>query len=467
MSSRKSKVTKFNRGVKINAGFIIFFFVFVYIIVFIVNYLFKEQISIYEVTTTQIADNNSFSGLIVRDEITVNTPNAGYITYYFSGGSLVGVKDGLFSINEGAQADQQIADSEELVIRDNDYINIRRQINNFSQNLDSVSYSNIYDFKANLNNIIFEVNSGATTTNMDKLLTQMEEKGINVIKSPSSALASNIIDNLTGLSESSFDENSFNTEKYTYSRHNTGDLLEKEAPAVRLITSDTWEIIIQLDDKQYEKIKDLSKVTILLNKYNIKTSVPIKTINKSGKQYGILTLNKYIANYVDDRFIDVELLINSASGLKIPNTAITSKDFYLVPMEYIESDGNGKNYGITKVEYDKNGEAMHQLTKVNVYFIDEDNNAYIDSNLFEPGTVIVPDSEDKSIKNKDNYTLSVTAPLKGVYIVNQGYFDFRRIEVIYDNEEYSIVKDDTKYGLNVYDQVVSDAKTAKDDAVIY
>lgn len=461
MANKSSKITKYNRGIKINAGFIIFFFVFVYILVFVISYFFKEQISIYEVTTAQIADNNTFSGVIIRDEITVNTQAAGYVTYYVSDNSMVGVNDGLFSINEGNKENQEIAVNDKVVIRDSDYLNLRRKIDTFSQNLSNTSFSSVYDFKADLNSLIFEAKSGATTTNMDDLLAQMEEKGVNITKSQFSALASNVIDNLNGVSKNDISSTSFDTEKYEYTRLTTGDLLEKNAPALRLVKGDTWRIAIQLDSKQVEKLKDLSKVTVNLIKYNIKTSAGLELIEKNGEHFAILTLNKYIANYVDDRFIDIELLLNSASGLKIPNTAITSKDFYLVPMEYITVGGHSSKEGITKIVYSENGEKDYVFVNTNIYYVDEDNNAYIDSNLIEAGTVInIPGTDEK-------YTISSKAPLKGVYTVNQGYFDFRRIEVIYDNDEYSIVSDATKYGLHVYDQIVSDASTADDEAVIY
>lgn len=461
MANKSSKITKYNRGIQINAGFIIFFFVFVYIIVFVISYLFKDHISIYEVTTAQIADNNTFTGIIMRDEITVNTQAAGYVTYYVSNNSLVAVNDGLFSINEGNKENQEIVQNDKITIRDNDYLNIRRKIDSFSQDLNNSNFSNVYDFKADLYSMIFEAKSGATSTNMKDLISQMEEKGIAITKSQFSALVSNVIDNYNGISQNDISNESFNTEKFEYNRLNSGDLLEKNAPAIRLVKNDSWKIAIQLDTKQVEKLKDLSKVTVVLRKYDIKTNATLEVIEKKGEHFAILTLNKYIANYIDDRFIDIELLLNSVSGLKIPNTAITSKDFYLVPMEFITIGGHSSKEGITKIVYSENGEKDYVFVNTSIYFVDDKNNAYIDSNLVEAGTVInIPGTDER-------YTLSSKAPLKGVYIVNQGYFDFRRIEVLHDNDEYSIVSDATKYGLRVYDQIVSDASTADDEAVIY
>ena len=44
---------------------------------------------------------------------------------------------------------------------------------------------------------------------------------------------------------------------------------------------------------------------------------------------------------------------------------------------------------------------------------------------------------------------------------------FRRIEVLYENEEYCIVKNGTQYGLSVYDHIALDGKTAVEQKIIY
>ena len=65
------------------------------------------------------------------------------------------------------------------------------------------------------------------------------------------------------------------------------------------------------------------------------------------------------------------------------------------------------------------------------------------------------------IKPDSNATFTVgkTGTLKGVYNYNKGYADFKQIEVLYNNEEYSIVKSKTRYGLRVYDYIILDAES--------
>lgn len=51
--------------------------------------------------------------------------------------------------------------------------------------------------------------------------------------------------------------------------------------------------------------------------------------------------------------------------------------------------------------------------------------------------------------------------------MNKGYADFRQINILYKNEEYAIVKSNTRYGLNVYDYIVLEAAAVNDAQFIY
>ena len=43
--------------------------------------------------------------------------------------------------------------------------------------------------------------------------------------------------------------------------------------------------------------------------------------------------------------------------------------------------------------------------------------------------------------------MSKRATLIGVYNMNKGYADFKQINIMYQNDEYSIVEANTRYGL--------------------
>ena len=55
----------------------------------------------------------------------------------------------------------------------------------------------------------------------------------------------------------------------------------------------------------------------------------------------------------------------------------------------------------------------------------------------------------------------------GVYNINKGYAEFREINILYQNDDYAIVKPNTTYGLSVYDYIILDAESVSDNEMLY
>ena len=107
--------------------------------------------------------------------------------------------------------------------------------------------------------------------------------------------------------------------------------------------------------------------------------------------------------------------------------------------------------------------ASDGATRVNAYAYSYDETEgvyYIDTSVLKTGDVLY------KTNSQDTYTVSKRATLIGVYNVNKGYADFKQINILYQNDEYAIVKSNTRYGLNVYDYIVLDAASVSDDQFI-
>jgi hypothetical protein len=167
-----------------------------------------------------------------------------------------------------------------------------------------------------------------------------------------------------------------------------------------------------------------------------------------------------MTNYLNDRFLEVDLKINGVEGLKIPKTSIVEKNFYMVPLEYFTEGGDSGKSGLIVEQYSKNGEVSYQFVPVDIYYEDEIY-GYVDTEMFEVGTGIVSDG------NMDRFTLTQMNKLTGVYCVNTGYSVFKRIEVLYEDKEYCIIEKNTQSGLSAYDHIALDGSTAVDQAIIY
>ena len=132
-----------------------------------------------------------------------------------------------------------------------------------------------------------------------------------------------------------------------------------------------------------------------------------------------------------------------------------------MPLEYISKGADSTQSGLIVETYDeKTGDVKFNFTATDIYYQD-DAYAYVDAEQFAPGSYI------HSSTGTERFTLGPTNKLTGVYNVNLGYAVFKRIEILYQNEEYAIVSDRTEKGLSAYDQIALDGRTAVDQAIIY
>jgi hypothetical protein len=162
--------------------------------------------------------------------------------------------------------------------------------------------------------------------------------------------------------------------------------------------------------------------------------------------------------FCTDRFIDIELITEEETGLKIPQSSIVQKEFFIVPKEYITQGGEYGRDGVMRETY-VDGKATAEFVETTIYYA-TDTEYYLDDSQLRSGDyIIMPDSTQK-------YAVSRTGSLVGVYNINKGYADFKQIEVLYENEEYAIVKSGTQYGLSVYDYIALDASSVEDNEII-
>ena len=152
------------------------------------------------------------------------------------------------------------------------------------------------------------------------------------------------------------------------------------------------------------------------------------------------------------------------SGLKIPNSSIVEKEFFLIPEKYVLLGSNStSNYMVKRVTYDAKGARIEESIDISIYNYDEENGVYyVDDEILRKDDILC--SDDSII---DTYVVQKTGTLIGVYNINKGYADFKQIIILSQNDEYSIIASNTDYGLSMYDYIVLDAKVVNENDFIY
>ena len=80
---------------------------------------------------------------------------------------------------------------------------------------------------------------------------------------------------------------------------------------------------VQMEQEGYVKVR------FLKNQYESWGATKLLH-NADGKTYLELSFTNSMISFVSDRFLDIELIINDEKGLKIPNSSIVQKDFFLI-----------------------------------------------------------------------------------------------------------------------------------------
>ena len=181
----------------------------------------------------------------------------------------------------------------------------------------------------------------------------------------------------------------FDSSDYSRTTIKAGDLIEAGSPAYKIITSENWSIAFMLSKDDEAAFSENSSLKVNFPDKGFSTTVPFKIVyGTDGASYGVLSMSSYLVQFTSDRFIDFEIVTNDVSGLKIPDSAITTKDFYVIPIIYLDSDEAG-NKGFNKVSVGEQGN-VSEFIITDIYSTDEEY-CYIectDSSILQPGDFV-------------------------------------------------------------------------------
>ncbi|MDD5993611.1 MAG: HlyD family efflux transporter periplasmic adaptor subunit [Clostridiales bacterium] len=451
---RNRNVIKYRKPLKPNIALVILIIIILYVVVISWNYFHAEHISIYEVNETSIADDSTMTGFILRDESVVYSEQEGYINFYHADQSKVGKNEVIYTIDKNGTVNdllEQVESSHQVT--SSDILKLREVINDYYSNYNPANYYTIKDFHYNVENTIFEQSRDNLYSDIKKQLSEAS-KSTEIIKSKAATpgVISYSIDGYEDIKLERITSELFkDTASVDRTQLTSSEKVQASAPIYKLVTSDEWKIVIPLTDSIYKKIMDLSTVRVTVKKDQISFNCALSFQQNEGTNFAILTTSRYMGRYINDRYLDIELNLNAATGLKIPNSSIIKKKMTVVPKQYVSNGSEKPNSatqpGVVKVSYDKSGKEEKSFVSLENASLKEDK-YYVNDTILPPGTTIVDPETTQLV------TLSEQETLEGVYCVNTGYCQFRKIEKIYENNEYSIVSAETNGGISNYDHIV-------------
>lgn len=450
---------------RVNIGTIIFAIIFFYIIIRILISLQKESLSIYEVQNSYIDTNISATALIVRQEELVNATSSGYVSYYVRDGEKIGKNKTVYTIDETGSIYEKIkdADSDAFELTNDGLNEVRTRISNFENYFNYASFSDVYNFHYDIENAVLELTNEA----MIEQLTSLDDSSTDIstykkVTTTDSGIITYYKDGYENFDIHNFKASDINKSNYKKTTLKTGEIINSGDPVYKLITSENWYLIAELSDKQVKELSDQDTVTVNIHNSSKNITCNFELTKQDNKNFIIISMNQQMVNYINDRFIDIVILQDQNNGLKIPNTSITKKSVYKIPIDYLSqgSDSTSNNLLNIKVLDDK-GEVSLKQVSPDIYKTD-DEYCYVDPNDFGQNDVLV------NTQNNDTLALNTTekAELQGVFCVNQGIAAFRYIDVLYQDDEYTIVKPEVPYSIAWYDRIILDQSLVKENQII-
>lgn len=460
-SKSKDKVTKYRKPININLGLVIFAVLFIYIIVMVVSYFKSEHITPYEVSLGSLAVNNTYEGIVLREETVVESPYSGYVNYYNREGEKVNNGAMVFTVDSTGKLSEMIKDSEGSgTLSDDDLSELRTDISEFGSSFDPHKFKSTYDFKYNIEGTVLKLSNYKLLSNIDSLFANAYSDSIDFGYAPESGVLVYSTDGYEGITPETMTQDLMQHENYTKTQFHSNDLIAQGDPAYKLITSENWSVLIEIDEEKAQELAEESYMNVRFLKNNLTSWASVSILRQNGTIYAVLTFNNSMITFATDRILEIELLSNESTGLKIPTSAIVERAFYLIPQDYMTEGGNSDVGGFMKETYMEDGTITTQFIEATIYNI-VDGECYVDETVFHAGdNIIMPETGER-------YPVSKQASLIGVYNINKGYADFKQITILAQNDEYAIVKSNTEYGLSVYDHIVLKGDTVSENDFIY
>lgn len=422
-----------------------------------------KHVAGYQVKRGSLFVNNIYTGLALREETVINSNYSGYLNYYVSEGNRIGANKMVCTVDEGGRL-QDIMNEQSMgenSLSDDALNELRDDIMDFAHDFNTHNFSTTYGFKYAIEGNVLKLANSNILDNLEKLNRTGDSGLINICKAPDSGIVVYSYDGYENFNPNDITSEILEQKDYEKTQLIANDLISAGEPIYKLITDENWSLIIETDAERADYLLKEEYVQVRFLKDQTVSWAEVKLItNGDEKQFIQLIFNNSMISFCSDRFVKIELLVEEEEGLKVPNTAIAQKEFLIVPEEYVTKGGENGESGVLKQVYDEDGNLSNKFIPVTIYS-EEDNNYYIDSPELELGSTL------QLMDSSTTMEISEKGSLVGVYNKNKGYADFKQIQVLYQNEEYSIIKSNTEYGLIEYDYIVLEAETVDDDEFLY
>lgn len=455
-----NKIVQFKQKNPLTLGIVVLIIIFIYLLITIGMYITKPRISVYEVREGSILKDSAYFALAIREEQTIFSKNDGFVNYYLPENSKAKKGNSVYTLSDEELVFHNNESTEEVVLTEDQQYSLFLEIQEFNRHYAQDRFYDTYTMKTGIENQLQDI---VNQTRMDVVRKELKNGTLSntkLYRAKDDGIIAYYTDGLENLTIDTVSAEHLNKHNYEKKSLKNNAYIAVGDPLYKLITSEKWYLFFEITDDTYKALQEKSHVKIRFKKDNQTMWAKITIKESERKYYLTLELDNGMIRYLDERFIDINLILEDETGLKIPKSAETTKSFYVVPKAYITKGGNSDNDGVLRRTTNSDGEVITEFVSSDIYYEDEEV-VYLDPNDFSATDILIkPESQE-------TFALGEKRELKGVYQVNKGYAVFKQIHILCESDEYYIVEAGNNYGLSNYDHIVLDSSETEENAIVF
>lgn len=456
----EAKIVKYPKQKQLNIGIVIFGTIFIYLVATIIMYITAPRISVYEVRQGSILKDNAYTGLAIRKESIVYADSAGYINYYVEDSSKVRVGTDVYTLSEEKLTFKDTVSDEESPLTQEERHSLTYKIQAYNEQFDENNFSSTYQFTNELSHTLNMITNKSKTNQLHNILAEGNVSSLTMRSSEKDGIIVYAVDGLEEFAIEDISAEQLKKTNYRKTEFSGNNYVKEGEPIYKIVTDNKWQLLIEVTDETKKALEEMNTVKVNFKKDNQEMRGSLSFLEGTKTNIACLSFSDSMIRYVTDRYLDIELILEDESGLKIPKSAETSKEFYVVPKSYITMGGNSSSDGVMRQTSNVEGVHITEFLPVTVYY-EEEEYVYLDPNVFQKGDVLLKPDSSETLK------LNEKRSLKGVYCINKGYAVFKQIEILCESAEYYIIKEGSAFGLSNYDHIALDSLSIKENDVVF
>lgn len=445
---------------------VVFLVILAYILITLIRYMVDDSTGIYEVVAGESGRGNSYEVLIVRDEEVFYSEYSGYVSYYAIQGERLGVNDTVCTLDENGNYLSQLITSESE-LGEETLAKFKSALRAYSISYDPNEFDELYNEKNNLNTTLLSL---LTEEKLSASMNASDEYTFAITQTDISGIFVSSFDGYESFDLDNFSITQIDSDSYSSTTVLSGQLVEAGSPLYKILPTDQFTIIFQMTEDDQVTYWDSDTIDIYFSSIDKTLTGSFSFIfDQEGNRYARVDFSSYGYMLANTRYTDIEIYSGVVEGLKIPSTSLTSKDYLMVPKDFVFKGGNNKSYGCM-LRYYEDGEIKETFVEVTI--INEYEDYYlIDSSTFSDGDIIERPSDDEAEEDTEEsmtYEIGAMKTIQGVYCVNKGYAVFKPVNVLSELDDgYVIVEEGYSSSITRYDRIALNADLIQEGEVIY